>query len=141
MPPSTIDPAPTSIVPRPIHAWIESSPDPVRVSRYIDEFAARHRSTFDLLASDPERARWLPVIFGCSAFLSEEILRYPEWLSTVVDFHQQLTVDDYKDRLADFLQKRVILKPAALDLAMFRGMSYYASFCETDGCRVSGRRH
>jgi glutamate-ammonia-ligase adenylyltransferase len=107
-------------VPRLIHAWIEGSPDPVRVSRYIDEFAARHRATFDLLASDAERARWLPVIFGCSAFLSEEILRYPDWLSTVVDFHQQLTVDDYKDRLADFLQKRVVFKPAALDLAMFR---------------------
>jgi glutamate-ammonia-ligase adenylyltransferase len=120
MPPSTIDPAPTSVLPRPIHAWIESSPDPVRVSRYIDEFAARHRLTFDLLASDPERARWLPVIFGCSAFLSEEILRYPEWLSHVVDFHQQLSSEDYKDRLADFLQKRAVLKPAALDLAMFR---------------------
>jgi glutamate-ammonia-ligase adenylyltransferase len=120
MPPPTADPSPISALPRPIHAWIEDSPDPVRVSRYIDEFAARHPSTFNLLAVDAERARWLPVIFGCSAFLSEEILRRPEWLACVADFHQQLSADDYKERLADFLQKRAVSKPAALDLAMFR---------------------
>ncbi len=119
MPPA-IDSALVPPVPRPIHAWIEGSPDPLRVSRYIDEFALRHRSSFELLAADPERARWLPVIFGCSAFLSEEILRQPEWLAHITDFHQQLTAEDYKDRLAGFLQKRAILKPAALDLAMFR---------------------
>jgi len=119
MPPA-IDSSPTSAVPRPIHAWIEGSPDPLRVSRYIDEFALRNRSSFELLAADPERARWLPIIFGCSAFLSEEILRQPEWLAHITDFHQQLTAEDYKDRLANFLQKRAILKPAALDLAMFR---------------------
>ncbi len=118
--PLAIDSSPISSVPRPIHAWIEGSPDPVRVSRYMNEFASRHRSSFDSLASDNERARWLPVIFGCSAFLSEEILRQPEWLAQITDFHQQLSTEDYKERLADFLQKRVVLKPAALDLAMFR---------------------
>jgi glutamate-ammonia-ligase adenylyltransferase len=118
--PPTIDPSPISARPRHIHAWIESSPDPVRVSLYIDEFAARHQATFNLLASDSERARWLPAIFGCSAFLSEEILRQPEWLSAVADFHQQLTAADFKERLDDFLQQRAALKPSALDLAMFR---------------------
>ena len=107
-------------VPLPIHAWIEGSPDPARVGRYMDEFAARHRSSFDLLANDRERARWLPVIFGCSAFLSEEILRQPEWLANITDFHQQLSAEDYSHRLANFLEKRAVLKPAALDLAMFR---------------------
>jgi glutamate-ammonia-ligase adenylyltransferase len=118
--PSTVESSSLSGVPRAIHGWIESSPDPARVSRYIDEFAARHRSTFDLLAADPECARWLPVIFGSSAFLSEEILRQPEWLASIADFHQQFTADDYQERLDDFLQKRAVLKPAALDLAMFR---------------------
>ena len=103
-----------------IHAWIENSPDPVRVSRYIDEFARRHPAVFDSMASDPERAPWLATIFGCSAFLSEEILRRPELLSSITDFHRQLNTEDYKDRLVDFLQKRAVNKPAALDLAMFR---------------------
>jgi glutamate-ammonia-ligase adenylyltransferase len=118
--PLTIESSPILLVPRTIYAWIEGSPDPLRVSRYIDEFAARHPSSFDLLAGDPERARWLPTVFGCSAFLSEEILRQPEWLANITDFHQQLTANDYKDRLADFLRKRIVLKPAALDLALFR---------------------
>jgi hypothetical protein len=52
-----------------IYGWIERSPDPARVARYLDEFAARHRAAFDLLAADPERARWLAILFGCSAFL------------------------------------------------------------------------
>lgn len=109
-----------SAVARPIHAWIESSPDPVRVSRYLDEFAARHHPAFEVLAADGERSRWLPVVFGCSTFLSEEVLRQPEWLTEITDFHQQLTVDDYKERLATFLRKRAVRKPTALDLAMFR---------------------
>ena len=119
MPPA-IDSSSISVVPRPIHAWIEGSPDPARVARYIDEFAARHRATFDLLAADAERARWLPVIFGCSAFLSEEILRQPECLANITDFHRQLKTADYKDRLAGFLERRAVSKPAALDLARFR---------------------
>ncbi len=126
MPPA-IDLTLTPTVPRPIHAWIKGSPDPARVSRYVNEFGARHRLAFDSLAADPERARWLPVIFGCSAFLSEEILRQPEWLANITDFHQQLSAEDYKDRLADFLQKRAVRKPTALDLAMFRRHNCSAS--------------
>jgi [glutamine synthetase] adenylyltransferase / [glutamine synthetase]-adenylyl-L-tyrosine phosphorylase len=103
-----------------IYAWVEGSPDPARVSRYLDEFAARHRAMFDLFAADPERAPWLTTLFSCSAFLSAEILRYPEWLSEVADLHRQLSTANYKDRLQIFLKERHALKPAALDLALFR---------------------
>jgi glutamate-ammonia-ligase adenylyltransferase len=72
------------------------------------------------LASDPERARWLATLFGCSGFLSEELLRYPEWLSTVADLHEQISTNGYKHRLQAFLDERRALKPAALDLALFR---------------------
>ena len=103
-----------------IYRWTERSPDPPRVARYLDEFAAQHRAIFDQLAADPERAPWLATLFGCSGFLSEELLRYPEWLSTVADLHQQISTQGYKQRLQAFLAERHALKPAALDLALFR---------------------
>jgi glutamate-ammonia-ligase adenylyltransferase len=109
-----------SVVPHSIHEWIERSPDPARVSRYLDEFATHHPATFDSLAKDPEGARWLAVIFGCSAFLSDELLRHPEWISSVADLRLPLSVGDYQQRLREFLESRAVSIPAALDLAMFR---------------------
>jgi glutamate-ammonia-ligase adenylyltransferase len=103
-----------------IYRWTERSPDPARVARYLDEFAARHRATFDRLASDPERAPWLATLSSCSRFLSEELLRYPEWLSAVADLHEQISTNGYKRRLEEFLAERHATKPAALDLALFR---------------------
>jgi glutamate-ammonia-ligase adenylyltransferase len=103
-----------------IYRWTERSPDPARVARYLDEFAAQHRAIFDRLAADPARAPWLATLFGCSGFLSEELLRYPEWLSAVADLHHQISTEGYKQRLQAFLDERHALKPAALDLALFR---------------------
>jgi glutamate-ammonia-ligase adenylyltransferase len=103
-----------------IYRWSERSPDPARVARYLDEFAARHRAIFQQLAADPDRAPWLPTLFGCSGFLSEELLRYPEWLSSVADLHEQISTAGYKQRLEAFLYERAATKPEALDLALFR---------------------
>jgi glutamate-ammonia-ligase adenylyltransferase len=103
-----------------IYGWIERSADPARVSRYVEEFAARHRATFERLAADAERAPWLAAVSGYSAFLSDELLHYPEWLGAASDLHQQLATYDYTQRLRAFLDERAVAKPAALDLALFR---------------------
>jgi glutamate-ammonia-ligase adenylyltransferase len=117
---STLDSSPVSGVPASVHSWIELSPDPSRVARYFDEFASRHRELFNSIIADPVRAPWLAAIFGCSAFLSEELLRHPDWLLAVTDVYQELSTGDYKQRLSAFLQERGVLIATALDLAMFR---------------------
>jgi glutamate-ammonia-ligase adenylyltransferase len=117
---STVDSLPVPAVPGVLPSWIDRSPDPSCVSRYVEEFAARHRATFELLAADSERAPWLAVIFGCSAFLSEELLRFPEWLFAIADLDRPFTVGDYKLRLEAFFKERSVAKPTALDLALFR---------------------
>jgi glutamate-ammonia-ligase adenylyltransferase len=109
-----------SVVPHAIHEWIERSSDPARVARYLEEFAARNPAIFDSFAGDAERARWLTVIFSSSAFLSEELLRHPEWISSVADLRAHFSAGDYKQRLREFLDGRNIARPSALDLAQFR---------------------
>ena len=96
-----------------LQSFIEKSIDPERVSQYGEEFACRHPEDAFALANDPERLRWLTAIFAFSHFLSEELLRNPDWLFTIADLQHPLSRNDYKQRLS-------LATPAALDLALFR---------------------
>ncbi len=104
----------------PIHELIDRSADPPRVAEYMEEFAARHRAIFDLLAQDAEVLRGLAAIFACSRFLSEELLRHPDWIAQPQSLNVALSLGDYKNRLQAFFEDRRVTRPAALDLAMFR---------------------
>ncbi len=59
----------------------------------------------------PQRvALYRDTIAGCSPFLSEELLRHPDWLTEISDLESLLSRDDYGTRLG----------PSMLDLASFR---------------------
>ena len=103
-----------------LQAYIESSPDPQRVAQYLNDFRSRHGRVLEAMAKEPERLRWLTVIFGSSRFLSEELSRHPEWMLAVGDLDSILTTAQYKSRLDRFLQERGVAVPSALDLALFR---------------------
>ncbi len=103
-----------------INELIGASPDPLRVAQYVAEFASRHPALWDQLAQDSERCSWLIAIFSFSHFLSEELLRRPEWLWSIAEIDHPLTFADYKQRLESFLQQSAIAVPTALDLALFR---------------------
>ncbi len=96
---------------------IAESPDPQRASRYFDEFANRNPAIFARLDDDPDRQRWLACVFGLSAFLSEEIIRRPEWILDIADIKRTSSFADYEARLQGFLSGR---QPTGLDLALFR---------------------
>jgi len=98
---------------KPFQSFIESSIDPERVAHYAQEFASRHAEETLALAQDPERLQWLTTIFAFSHFLSEELLRNPQWLFTITDLQRPLSRSEYKQRLSSGI-------PAALDLALFR---------------------
>jgi [glutamine synthetase] adenylyltransferase / [glutamine synthetase]-adenylyl-L-tyrosine phosphorylase len=99
---------------------IDGSTDPQRVTQYVNDFRARHSQVLGELEKDPERLRWLTVIFSSSRFLSEELSRHPTWILSVDEFQSTLTVAQYKSRLDRFLAERGIGGPSALDLALFR---------------------
>lgn len=106
--------------PNRIQELIDASPDPERVSRYVTEFSGRHPELWNELAADAERSRWLITIFGFSHFLSEELLRHPEWLSTITGFHHPFGLAEYNERLENFCRQSGVMAPAAGDLALFR---------------------
>ncbi len=103
-----------------IEELIESLPDPERVRRYLTDFTLRYPAIWRDLTQEKERLRWLLAIFSVSHFLSEEIIRHPEWLSAVANIDGRLSLPEYKDRLDGFLQERGVTCPTALDLALFR---------------------
>ncbi|MGH9584019.1 MAG: glutamine-synthetase adenylyltransferase, partial [Bryobacteraceae bacterium] len=93
--------------------------DPQRASQYLREFEHRHPALLKELARDDERSLWLVTVFSFSRFLSEELLRHPEWLSGVADVHRPITADDYKRRLSEFPVTGGA-SATAFDLALFR---------------------
>jgi glutamate-ammonia-ligase adenylyltransferase len=58
------------------------------------------------------------VVARLSHFLSEELLRHPEWSDEISELERTFSVDDYQARLADFLRARS--STSAFDLAAFR---------------------
>ncbi len=60
------------------------------------------------------------VVEQLSHFLSEELVRHPEWGEDVGDLHRTLSVSDYIVRLAQFLAERSGVLATGLDLASFR---------------------
>ncbi|MBV9084695.1 MAG: hypothetical protein JOZ62_18620, partial [Acidobacteriaceae bacterium] len=102
-----------------IGTLISSSSNPERVARYFAEFSARNPDCRDRLRSDPERLEWLATIFAISRFLSEELLRHPDWIFDIRDMSRPFTSQGYKAQLSALaIQDAHTL--TALDLALFR---------------------
>ncbi|MBV8072964.1 MAG: hypothetical protein JO270_23885 [Acidobacteriaceae bacterium] len=99
---------------------IATSSDPSRVSQYLREFAARNPTHWQSFSKQPEVLSWLTAIFGSSRFLSEELLRNPDWISTVHQIHSTFSAEHYRAALDEFLALRGAVAPGALDLALFR---------------------
>ncbi len=99
---------------------MDASPDPERVWGYVAEFSSRHAELWGELSEKEEQCRWLTTTFAFSHFLSEELLRRPEWLSTITDFDRSLELTDYERRLDTFIQEYGAGAPTAGDLALFR---------------------
>ena len=96
---------------------VAASSDPQRASRYFNEFESRNPGFLSRLQAEPQRLHWLALIFGFSAFLSEEVLRHPEWLFEVTAVESVLSTADFSSHLVSFLSNRTA---TALDLALFR---------------------
>ncbi|HEX4769428.1 MAG TPA: glutamine-synthetase adenylyltransferase [Bryobacteraceae bacterium] len=77
----------------------QETPDPDRVERYFVELHSRHPELTDQFEQDPERLRWLALVFLLSHFLSKEVIDRPELLFQISDIHSALSCETYKQRL------------------------------------------
>ncbi len=91
-----------------------------RVTHYLDEFESRHPRTFSEVARHPERLYWLKTIFDSSRFLSEQLLRNPEWMLHLDELQFTLSAETYKERIDAFLRQTGAPSPTAQELALFR---------------------
>src|SRR5690242_20413134 len=102
---------------------LESTPDPIRASRYLARLREQSSTAFDRIASSPAALRCAVNLFSYSSFLSETVMRNPErvlQVATSGSFYRALTVDEYTERLREFLPADCRGVPAAIDLARFR---------------------
>ena len=100
-------------------AWV---PDPDEALHFLERLR-QESPAFERITSSPTALRYLVSIFSFSAFLSEAILRHPEWLlqlTTSGDLHRVLSCEEYLDRLTDFLGADQTVVPSAFALARFR---------------------
>src|SRR5947209_11335606 len=77
--------------------------DPERVFRYFDLFHAQHPQLLDRIAGDAALLSRVATVFRLSRFLSEELLRHPDWAWTTDPFARALSAADYQDRFNAFL--------------------------------------
>ena len=104
-----------------IHALLASVPDPDQTVHYLIACATRMPPGSAASWVRPTALGYLITVFSYSNFLSEEVLRHPEWLlelTTSGDLHRSMTPEEYQTRLAAFAAPEGV--PAALDLARFR---------------------
>ncbi len=99
-------------------AVIESAADPDRTSQYFDELLRRHPTLHQSLT--PEHLQIFSTVFSLSRFLSEEVLRQPDWVLDLSRLEETLSVEDYRNRLEKFLGFSSEPGATALHLALFR---------------------
>ena len=106
-----------------IQVLLASVPDPDTAVRYLGRLRAEAPSAFDRIASSPAALRCAVLLFSFSSFLSEAVLKNPERILQVANsgtLYRVLTVEEYEERLYDFLGHDQSGVPSAENLARFR---------------------
>lgn len=114
----------TESVPEPtlmrIRYLLEAAPDPDRALDNLARLWEQSADAFARLTRTPAGLQSLVAVFCQSDFLTEEVLRRPEWLEAVCasgDLHRMLSLETMIERLEAFLPAGV---PEAVELARFR---------------------
>ena len=98
-----------------IHTLLAASPDPDQALHFLERLREQSPAAFEEIANAPVALRYLVAIFSYSTFLSEALLRYPEWameLATADDLDRVLTQEEFSGRLLRFLWPDGAIPPA-----------------------------
>jgi glutamate-ammonia-ligase adenylyltransferase len=106
-----------------IQMLLASVPDPDTSIRCLERLRHDASSAFERIASSPAALRCAVNIFSYSHFLTESVLQNPERILQVANsgsLYRVLAVEEYEERLFDFLGTNHPGVPSAEDLARFR---------------------
>ena len=106
-----------------IQLLLASLPNPEAAVRLLERVRQDSPSAFERIVSSPAALRCALNLFSYSHFLSEAVLKNPERILQVSNsgsFYRVLSLEEYEERLFDFLGKDHQAVPSAVDLARFR---------------------
>ncbi len=112
-----------------IRSLLASSPDPDAALHMLGRLQQERREAFDRLTASVAGLPFLITVFSYSRFLSEAVLKSPEWLEELIrseDMDRVLSAEEYRERLEKQLDSERFLDPEAsaipspLTLALFR---------------------
>jgi len=112
-----------------IRSLLMASPDPDRVVHMLGRLQEERPEAFDSLTSSVAGLPFLVSVFSYSVFLSEAVLKRPEWLLELIrseDVNHLLAAEEYEQRLERLLDRETFLDPDASavpslqTLALFR---------------------
>jgi len=101
-------------------AWV---PDPDEALHFLERLRQDGPAAFNRIASSPAALRCLITTFSYSRFLSESVLKHPEWLLQAADpgdLHRMFSADEFVERLVEFRAAEGPDVPPAVLLARFR---------------------
>jgi glutamate-ammonia-ligase adenylyltransferase len=106
-----------------VQRLLAAAPDQDAAMRFLERLRIESPSAFDRICNSSAALEWAVSLFSYSTFLSEAVLKNPERLLDVASsgsFYRVHTVDEYEERLFEFLGAEYLGEPAAVDLARFR---------------------
>ncbi len=106
-----------------IQSLLASVPDPDEALHFLERLREDCPAAFNRISSSPATLRASITTFSYSRFLSEAVLRHPEWLLQAADpgeLHRMLAAEEFTERLAQFRAAEGADLPAPVILARFR---------------------
>ena len=106
-----------------IQLLLASVPDPDEALHFLERLRHDTPAAFDRISSSPAALRYLITTFSYSRFLSEAVLRRPEWLLQVAnagDWQRVLAAGEFAERLPAFRTAEAPEASTAVMLARFR---------------------
>jgi glutamate-ammonia-ligase adenylyltransferase len=104
-----------------VQALLPSLPNPLDAVRFLNRLIAEAPVEAVRIVQNPVALRYALAIFSHSRFLSDAVIRYPEWLIDIAarqDLHRGFLEEQYEQELLDSLPDGGIPRP--VDLALFR---------------------
>ena len=103
-----------------IKVSLDAAPDPDEALHFFNRFQREAPEAFEHVLGNPNALTYALTIFSYSRFLSEAVIRHPDWLLELTrggEMHRVLSPEEYEERLNTFLGEGV---PAPIELARFR---------------------
>jgi len=106
-----------------IQALLAAAPDPDEALHFLEQLRQGNPAAFNRISSVTALLRCLIATFSYSRFLSEAVLRHPEWLLQAADpatLHRMLSAEEFTERLRQFRESEGPDLPSPVLLARFR---------------------